>query len=132
MDTSHARLRVREIVQCPLEGGYILRGEEGIYGVLIVKPREDFSVEAAGETARIVLERPSRQAVPACEVIVKWSQVKGMVLERSRGNASASCAAREGFAIYVVPGVGWVVYSVTREGGVAAVEERAGGEVFGV
>jgi hypothetical protein len=58
--------------------------------------------------------------------------MKSKVFERSRGNASASCAAREGFAIYVVAGVGWVVYSVTREGGVAAVEERTGGEVVSV
>ncbi|GFF97165.1 hypothetical protein IFM47457_11256 [Aspergillus lentulus] len=35
-------------------------------------------------------------------------------------------------AIYVVAGVSLVVYSVTREGGVAAVKERAGGEVVSV
>ncbi|KAG2411506.1 hypothetical protein HFD88_009062 [Aspergillus terreus] len=132
MDTSHARLRVRKIVQCMLEGSYILRSEEGIYGVLVVKPCEDFCIEAAGETARIVSERPARKAVPACEVIIKGSQVKRMVLEGSRGNASATRAAREDLAVYVKAGIGWVVCSVAREGGVATVEERTGGEIFGV
>lgn len=115
-----------------LEGGYILRNEEAIYGLLIVKPREDFCVEAAGETARIISERPARKAVPACEVIVKGPQVKRMVLEGPRGNASTTRAAREDFAVYVVAGIGWVVCSVAREGGVATVEERTGSEVFSV
>ncbi|EAU30089.1 predicted protein [Aspergillus terreus NIH2624] len=108
MDTSHARLRVRKIVQCMLEGYYILRSEEGIYGVLIVKPCEDFCIEAAGETARIISERPARKTVPACEVIVKGSQVKRMVLEGSRANASATRAAREDLTVYVKAGIGWV------------------------